>query len=190
MITTKTLIETHLNRYPDMRVDDFIKLFYQNSFGPKHMSSVPDEEVLHAYIVNELDAFKPNVQSVDVEAIGHGFVRVSLSVIVKGRTTPKALAAAFKRTMDASAGVTEKTKSRFLCQIKTLLAMHDAGDITLQDEDPHQMVETYVNGPLAPIRHSEAYRRQYHPHYRVLNVQEAELLFKDDAEEDAHEQTC
>ena len=176
MITTKTLIETHANRYPDMRIDDYIKLFYQNSFGPRYMHDTPDEATLMAYITNELDAYAPPEASPEVEAIGHGYVRVSLSVVRDGKVTPEALAKAFRRSMEHAEGITDKTTTRFTCQLQTLLTMIDEGTVDVSDEDPHHTVETYLAGPIAPLRHSKPYRERYRPHYRVLTVKEADTL--------------
>ncbi len=189
MITTKTLIETHATRYPDMRIDDFIKLFYQNSFGPKHMNARPDEATLITYIINELEAFHPSDVTPEVEAIGHGFVRVSLRVVRDKKTTPEAFAAAFRRSMDVSEGITDQTTSRFVCQLNTLLAMIDEGAIDMPRDEVKNAIESYLSGEFRPVSHSKTYRECYHPHYRVLSVKEADKLLGYHAEGGHHHET-
>ena len=58
LVKEASLIENilleHYNKYPKMELVDFIKLIYQNSFGPRHMHK-PTKETVTKYITEEMN---------------------------------------------------------------------------------------------------------------------------------------
>ena len=66
----------HYQKYPQMELNDFIKLIYQNSFGPRHMHNPSKEDVLK-YLDEEIKVVTNETEI--IEDIGNGYVRVYLS---------------------------------------------------------------------------------------------------------------
>ena len=72
----ENILLEHYNKYPQMEVVDFIKLIYQNSFGPRHMHK-PSKEMATKYINEEMKNVNNEVDL--TEDIGNGYIRVYLS---------------------------------------------------------------------------------------------------------------
>ena len=74
--SVEDILLEHYKRYPQMELNDFIKLIYQNSFGPRHMHNPTKEDVIR-YLNKEMELIT-NENEI-IEDIGNGYVRVYLS---------------------------------------------------------------------------------------------------------------
>lgn len=164
MQNPRQIIITHLRRYPHMEVQDFLKLFYQNSFGPAHFSAPSSREV-RAYLEGEYQAMTSSPAC--LEKIGHGYFRAHLGLVREGILTLDELALMFERSMSYSVESMEG-KRRFDAQIKALLKMADEGCMPFSCRQVQTFVAHYKAEGLRPIPHSEPFKRRYAPHYRVV----------------------
>lgn len=159
----------HFSRYPKMKFDDLLKLIYQNSFGPKHMSSNPSIEKVQNYIHEELEDFEDYSGTHQVESIGNDYYRVSLSVIHSQLMTSQELAEAFYQSMIESPIIDDDSIKVFTSQLKLLCDLVSREAIALDKDKCEQWVEDYLDHGIRPVKHSEVYRDNYHPHYRVVH---------------------
>ncbi len=162
----KEVILSHYARYPKMEITDFLKLFYQNSFGPGHFSN-PDHETVKKRLNDEQSLLKKAPKTPEVIDIGHGYARVYLPLKEKHLDV---LAKSFHRSLEASPGKNEKRLGLFQAQVDDLFELIKAGEIPLSLASCKQLFEQYLKEDMPPLRHSETYREAYAPHYRVVDT--------------------
>ena len=167
----KSLILKHYEKYPKMQIQDFVKLFYENSFGPLHMSFGKDLEGVKIHLQHEIDLLKPNMIHTPIEDIGNDYVRVSLFMVKDGALTVDELAGKFYQSMESSPTMEDKDIERFLKQLEVLrdLILENKIDLPLKQTDV--FLEGYLYEGIRPLHHSDVYKSLYHPHYRVVHKQ-------------------
>ncbi len=165
--TTKHLL-MHVNRYEGTQVDDLIKLCYQNSFGPAHLHQNPDIKTIAAYIKQELDAGVPAMAS-PFEAIGNGYYRVHLCAVPQGLLSLDALIIAFFTSMTERSGFNDKTLEHFKKQLTLLIQLAEEDRLPLKLHTVLDGINDYLASGIRPIRHSDIFRKNHHPAYRVIH---------------------
>ncbi|MFW5889211.1 MAG: hypothetical protein ACOCUD_02400 [Bacillota bacterium] len=164
----KEIILKHSVKYPLMEVRDYLKLFYQNSFGPKHFSDNPSLDNIIKYIETELTDYKISNTNI-IENIGNDFVRVSLDIIKKQAIEIEKLAKAFQASMNKGLIDLQKSHDLFNKQVKILVDLIKSKEIKLDKKSAIKFIEDYLDKGIKPLSHSEIYRKNYHPHYRVIH---------------------
>ncbi len=164
MIELSKMISEHLTNYPLMQPTDILKLIYQNEFGNGHM--VKDEKTSFDYLLNELD----NLGSVDIsrenhfEDIGNGYVRVHLDAIRNNLIDINMLNSFFVR----SARVKKGTSCGFVMKAELV-----SEEIRSKNPDLAKKLlselEVLKNKDIPIFSHSEIYRQNYMPSYRVID---------------------
>lgn len=167
----EAVILEHYHRYPLMKFEDFLKLIYQNSFGPKHMDSNPNLEKIKAHMIEEFEDFHIYEETHQVENIGNDYYRVSLSVVTSGLMTITELAKAFYQSMLDSPIMDDESINLFTQQLNTVCDLVEREEIVLNQKECSLMVEEYLDHGIRPINHSKDYRENYYPHYRVIHKQ-------------------
>lgn len=161
----RTMCTEIAERYPQATLQDVYKTCYQDFFGAEHL--LKDTAMAHNYLMSEIAACKDENLSAmpDYEPTGfrHRFTRVNLSLIHAGQLSESEL---FSRFVDA-AGQNNAYSDNWSAewqQIETIaLEKHPQWqDSALQAELRHA-----ASVPCA-VRHSEAFRNAYHPHYRIV----------------------
>ncbi len=161
----RTMCMEIAEHYPQATLQDVYKTCYQDFFGAEHL--LKDTAMAHNYLLSEIAACKDENLSAmpDYEPTGfrHRFTRVNLLLIHAGQLSESEL---FSRFVDA-AGQNNAYSDNWSAewqQIETIaLEMHPQWqDSALQAELRHA-----ASVPCA-VRHSEAFRNAYHPHYRIV----------------------
>lgn len=95
----RTALLKQLEIYPQSRLSDIYKFFFQDKFGPGHLLS--DTAQAGAYIRSELAQMEDVTCSPDIDSIGweQNFVRVNLILVKKGVITYGQLFRAFTESM-------------------------------------------------------------------------------------------
>lgn len=137
-----------------MEAADYGKLVYQSEFGPEHMAGEP-AEVLR-FLQNEMLELPAGQEPQPPEAIGGGMCRFFLSACTSDAAC-RLLAELFIRTAKECKG----TKEGLLEKYHQLEKFEIAGI--------REWGRRWMAADCPPVRHSEAYRRAYRPHYRLLN---------------------
>ena len=168
MEETKRILLTHFRRYPQMQIEDFIKLIYQNTFGPKHFGDNPTISYIKTFLTDELTSSTYYHETPYYEVIGSDYVRVSLKAITENKLSIDELAKYFMKTIDTTSNPTENTYTIFDQKISLLLTLIKEGRIHLPYAESIAFIQTYQANKILPIHHSEVYKKNYHPHYRVV----------------------
>lgn len=150
----------HWAKYPRMEPRDFAKLAYQSEFGPAHMAQGPDR-VLAALLAERKEA---GPDPLPPEPIGGGLCRFHITQALSSLWELPLIGRMFART----AGLTEGTEAGLIEKLEALAALPVPG---LPD-----YLESWRREGCPPVRHSEAFRNAYNPHYRVLRLDCARYL--------------
>ena len=154
------ILEEHLARDPLMTPQDLGKLAYQSEFGPEHLVSVTPDIV--AYLWAEWFSAEEVVPA--IEPIGNGLCRFYLN---PGRNVEQAaplLAELFAKAAKEHKGTVEGLKAR-LAEISRLNL-----------PGWQEWLANYAAQGYPPQRHSQIYRDAYHPHYRVILLEDGEKM--------------
>ncbi len=150
----------HWGKYPVMEPRDFAKLAYQSEFGPAHMVQSPDK-VLAALLAERKEA---GPKSLPPEPIGNGLCRFHITQALSTLSELPLIGRMFRLTMAS----TEGTASGLSEKLEALAALPVPGMT--------EYLENWRREGCPPVRHSEAFRNAYNPHYRVLKTKLAGFL--------------
>lgn len=165
----KDVLLKHYQRYPEMKIEDYVKLIYQQTFGPAHFSKKADYVHTLSYLIKELNDCKLTYHSPMVESIGNNYFRISLQAICSNEISSHEMTEIFIKSMDKTLELTDALKQSFLKKLETLLKLIEQNEMSLNYEDCFQWIQNYVKSGIKPTHHSENYRHIYHPMYRVVH---------------------
>ena len=144
-------LHNHLSAEPQ----DILKLCYQAAFGVEHL--LKDGERAKAYLQAEYDA----VTAADIslyEAVSADIVRVNLAA-----WKYHGLPAAWLFSMMASSAAEKQGGEPLFREL-----LQRAEKIVPFPVAWKEYVETYLQGDLSPVHHSEIYREKEQPAYRII----------------------
>ena len=160
MITTKKVLNDYVLRYPKLQIQDIFKFIYQSSFGCEHL--VTSKEKAREYIFNEYvncDFLNED----KIEYLDGNYVRLPLSYIDKGLNI-NTFCGIF-----VSSGKKEDNGLKVLQEkLQVAQAMVQAGELPFTLNDFVNAKEVWAKQGYPAIHHSEVYRKNYQPAYRVI----------------------
>lgn len=166
-------IDSQLQMFPESRAQDFYKSFCQDNLGPEHL--IPDPSSAANYLKEELRTYQEDLDSLRYSApellyypVGDqgNYIRVDLSVILDGLVGEEAFLDAFVRSANDGKRIeTEEWVSKWKEVSEVLRKEH--GDIPDMEKDLGTL-DSLVAGGHYIMRHSDAFREAYHPHYRII----------------------
>lgn len=166
----KNIILEHVKKYPLMEIRDIAKLLYQSEFGGGHM--IADSQMSLKRIQEEyksLDADALCVPSV-VENIGDGIHRIYLACLDHG-VSANVLNQMFVHSANNKKGTIAGLESK----IELVISMCQDGTLSFSMEEVTDFFDAWENDGYPAISHSEIYRQNYHPAYRVVEDNFAKL---------------
>ena len=153
----KEIILNHYEKYPFIQMEDFAKLFYQNSFGPLHRPSEEGVNGLINDIAKELLILDKNPVYNQMEYIGNDYYRVSLHMIKDGVISIEEMGRSFYESILSSPSMEDEDIAKFTKQIETLRYLIFEKIIHFDLHQFDQMVEDYKKHGIRP------------GHYRVIH---------------------
>lgn len=170
-MSIKSLLLKQYKLYPKMQIQDMVKLIYQNEFAGGHL------------ITNEIDSLKrlqeeyrslkecPPDRSIPVdtvfEDIGNGLCKFHLSALGSTGINLTTLNRFFISTANSISGSIQRFEKKLevfkqCCKDKTL-------PYSLAELEAY--LEVYKSHSYPQVRHSENYRVNYSPAYRIVKVE-------------------
>lgn len=166
-------VEEQYATYPEMHLQDFYKNFFQDRFGPGHFIS--DREAALAAINKELaQADTIGCQATELCGWRHNFVRVSLSVVRDSLITAEQLADAL---MGSAKAVSDEDLRQWKEEWTFILSIIEQKHPNLPDFDQERqsIQQAFASGQYV-FHHSEAFNKTYHPHYRLISIEQYKAL--------------
>ena len=173
--TLQMALEHLMDTYPDARLQDIYKSYYQDHFGPGHL--ITDTAMVRHYLYSELSENDVSYP-VYYEPTGKEgrFVRVFLSAVTDSLISAEELMDAFVR----SANEFQEPKTEWLTEWNEIVRTIRENEIYVEgfDEDEPALTEAARNKQA--MHHSRAYNVAYYPHYRIVrrDIFEKEILPK------------
>ena len=163
----RDLIKEHFSRYPRLTPRDLFKLIYQSAYGCEHFLS--DRRSAELRIRNEYDS-KRDTTPRQLENIGD-YCRVGLSYLNRG-LSPATLAALFC----LSAVPDPRGKEKLSEGITALTALVESGEAAIERENFFTELSHWQEAGFPAISHSDSFRQEYSPSYRVISKRYAPFL--------------
>ena len=161
----KAAVSTQLDSFPESRLQDLYKSFFQDRFGPGHI--IKDRQSARNYILSEL-AEADTLIGPKTELCGWqgNYVRVNLSVIADGQMTVDEMVDAL---MASAKEVTEDDIERWKTEWAAIEAIIEKNHPDLPDlAGDKAKIEELLDAGQYAYHHSAAYEAAYHPHYRII----------------------
>ena len=165
---TRTLLIKHCQSYPQLQVQDVLKYLYQSVFGCEHF--VSDEVAALDHIRSEYNTLSVTTDST-TESLDGAYSRVHLSCLKDG-LNPKTLAKLFCLSAKKEQNGKELLEQK-LCIAKKLVA---DGVFPFDRDVFDQRVDEWRAIGCPSVHHSDDFRAQYRPAYRVVANRYADFL--------------
>lgn len=157
-MTFREIIIWHVKKYPLLEVQDLVKLSYQSAFGSEHM--LPAREKVVEYIYREMDALSPSDEPLFIP-IGGSLCRMNLAALSKNDIRPETAAGMFLCAAKAGSRDLE-------ANLRTIEEMAAAGELPMKKEAVADFIGAYREKGCPAVHHSETFRREYSPAYRLV----------------------
>ncbi len=158
--TTRELLTAHYHKYPKLQIRDVFKFIHQSSCGCEHM--VASLEKATAYIRKELKAAKPATRA-EIEPLDGNYCRVPLSYVSEGLS-----AETLGKLFYLSAKEEENGKAALLNKLNVAKELVEEGMLPFTKSEFEKAVEAWAADGFGAVHHSEAFRSEYAPSYRVI----------------------
>lgn len=169
IIMMKNILLAHSALYPQMHIEDYMKLIHQSVYGPAHISEQPNREQLLSFLRHEIMNSKTYLETPMIEMIGNDYYRVSIEAVKHGLITDIQLIDAFYQSILHSPKKDAFTDHVMSVELKQFQILVENRSIQLDVAKTKEMIVWYQKQGYPPIHHSENYRLFYHPHYRLIH---------------------
>ena len=161
----RSMCEEIAKNYPQATLQDVYKTCFQDFFGPNHLQM--DTAVAHQYLKAEIATTETQDLSAmpkyEPTGFRHRFTRVNLSLVHSGEMSEEELFARFVEAAGTNNAFSDKWEEEWQMIETIALEVQPAwADSTLQNE------LRYAASVQSAVRHSEAFRQAYYPHYRII----------------------
>lgn len=163
------ILKSHFEKYPLMEPTDAVKLLYQSEFAGGHM--IKDEVSCVRWIENEGSGLTAEQLSQPYfEDIGGGYCRLNLSVM------SKLPAEVIGKIFMASSNTNKGTVEHFEEGLEALRRLCSEGKCGFTVDKLENYLAEYKKAGYPPVSHSETYRKNYFPAYRVVEKRYCDFL--------------
>ena len=152
----------HYRAYPHVTPEDVCKFLHQSTFGCEHL--VTDEQAAIDNIRKETDGLNVSEPRMTIEPLDGNFSRVHLDCL--------------------AAGLSARTLGKLLC-LSSKLCTHDVGELEkkldvarglvsdgrlpFDEQDFADTLDAWKEQGYTALHHSDAFRTEYRPAYRVIH---------------------
>lgn len=151
-------IKMHYSLYPNMQVEDFIKLIYQATFGPYHLGS--DFQTTKHYIDEEI---KLDLINDEIVEVSDSYIRVPINKYTDSSLLTNQLIDTINDTK-----ITNDDYNIFYKRLYILQKLINKRIIKLNKKTSLKYIKTYMSEGAKPLSHSSIFKETYNPHYRVI----------------------
>lgn len=157
----RVVLEMHLKKYPLMGPEDCAKLIYQGEFAGEHMIASPEQSLER--IRAELDNVQP-AEGVLYESIGGGVARLHFGPAKAAGMGAEEINRAFTAAPAAKRGSREGQQEK----LRLLIDLCREGKTAFSPVELESFMKEYQAAGCPALHHSDRYRQEYSPHYRVI----------------------
>ena len=159
----EALLREHYERRPLMRATDFYKLLYQGAFGVAHIMGDTAWDWLGKEAVGIDPNEHPDEPLVEDVSSDGSMVRVNLRPYLKRGLPLEDLFEAMEKT-----ALREGSKKEFVEAWDAFKGLAASGEVQVDPGELETLDEELQREGPTPHHHSDAYRDEYHPAYRIV----------------------
>lgn len=159
-------VKAELENYPEERLIDLYKSFFQGYWGPGHL--VPDSISAHNYLTRELT----DAQEYDTnlwQSLGHydRYFRLNLKFVRDGIIPEGEYLSAFIQ----SANNPNKPKlADWITEWNKVINVIEKNEIIINNySEDKKAIQMMLDDGNYVVHHSDEFRKTYNPHYRVIS---------------------
>ena len=174
----EALLEEHFERRPIIWATDFYKLLYQGIFGVGHIMGEGAREWLREEAEGldlEEQPYEPLLEEVSADG---AMVRVNLRPYLRRGLPLVGLLSAMKETSKVVG-----SQEEFMEAWAVFKEMVLSGRLYVDEEGLESLDEELRREGCRPHHHSDAYRKVYHPTYRVVTRESLKNILGPEEEE-------
>lgn len=162
--TYDEILLKHYQKRPLMETQDYIKMLYTSEFGGGHL--IPDENVSLNRLMHEYASMVPEPRDDELfEDIGGDICRLNLRGLSRSGLKLKTVNRMFVHSAQRVKGSTDGLNEKFARFLSLVLS----GQLPYDPKEAEAAVKTYELSGYPIPSHSETYREQYAPAYRVVS---------------------
>ena len=164
----RTMCEQITRAYPKATLQDVYKTCFQDFFGAEHLLSdtAAARRYLHSEIAQCATQNLTSMPAAEPTGFRHRFTRINLSEVLSGRMTEHELFSLFVRAAGKNNAYSADWLSEWREIEQIALSVHpEWKDEALQ----HTLRQAAAR--KSAVRHSDAFRKAYNPHYRIIPKQ-------------------
>lgn len=157
---TRKLLILHVRKYPHLEIRDVLKFLHQSAFGCEHM--VSSLENATEYIRREYESLSPNADG-QIEPLDGAYSRVHLACLrdgVSAETLGRFFYASAKKELSGLDDLERKLA------VARSLAREGAFPFSFLEFE--EAIGKWRSDGYPAVRHSETFRANYRPAYRVI----------------------
>lgn len=156
----RELLLSHGHRYPEMMPQDAVKLLYQSAFGPGHL--IRSERECRDRLQQEQSAWAGPPSQRRVEPLAGGFARFYPAGLQEDETSLVSKLFCYSSTVPVAG------QELFNRGLTLLVQLTGEGRLPFSIEQLDAYLKQYPLEKPVPVHHSQSYRQQYRPFYRLL----------------------
>ena len=157
---TVKLLMAHYHTYPNMQLKDIFKFLHQSSFGCEHLLRNPEAAI--EYIQREATECREH-RGEWIEELDGDFCRVHLDWIKTGLSSET-----LGKLFFLSARPVENGKELLEEKLSVLTELVEEGKLPYEPEEVKVETDKWRRDGYPACHHSDKYRSQYFPAYRVI----------------------
>jgi hypothetical protein len=169
-------IREQLEKYPEARLQDIYKNFYQDCFGTGH--AISDTVMVLNYLNNELENTEPTPGAPMIEPLGwrKNFVRVNIDLVRQEKISAEKLAVAF---VESASKIDEKNTENWENEWQTITQIIEKEKLPVKNYEADKvLIDSLLREhPKGAMHHSLAFNQNYNPHYRVVEKSVFKKMF-------------
>ena len=166
--TTRELLIKHYQTYPKLQISDIFKFLYQSSFGCEHL--ITERSSVIERIKQEYSSLDCS-NSAYTDKLDGEYSRVHLSCLKDG-LAPETLGKLFV----FSAKAESDTCDMLLKRLTSARELISEGELPLSAEEFDNELELWRKSGFPALHHSDIFRSEYRPAYRVIADRYVKLL--------------
>lgn len=166
---TYQAILNQLRRYPEMEIRDLFKFLHQSTFGCGHLIESPAAAA--NYLRREMADCPPLLYS-PIEELDGDFCRVHVDYLRNLGISPDTFAKLFALAAALPCGTCADLEEK----LDVALKMAEAGEFPFPAQGLSDAIHVWKKNGYSAQHHSERFRQEYSPAYRVLANQHVSYL--------------
>lgn len=165
--TLKDAVNYHLSSYPEGRLKDIYKSFFQDQFGPGHLKShVAGTKAGIDYELKQISESGAGGPDYEPAGMGKNFIRVNIGAIYDGRIPEDEYVEAFVESLEKMNGQYGEIWEQQWQEIEKIL--NESGETFKNQQEDFDAIHKVIADKTYRMDHSKEYNNAYKFHYRII----------------------